>query len=449
MTIYALMDTPSMTGAYRFDITPGDFTVMEVACTLFARKGAKPVQKIGLGALTSMFLFGETENGRSADYRPEVHDSDGLIFLDADLNWFWSPLANPRRLAINEFRLNNPRGFGLMQRDALFDHYQDLEARYEMRPSLWVEPKGDWGEGRLELIEIPSEEEIHDNMVAFWAPDKTADTGEVPEGQDAAPKIYPETMSYAYRLVWMPPGANPHGLGWATATRTSRQDDKLRFVIDFEGGELEDPWEEPGPESYIMAVPVEKAPDEPEYITIDFEKGDAVALNGKRLSPMEMVMELNKIAGKHGIGRLDMVENRFVGMKSRGVYETPGGTVLHVAHQDLEGICLDREALAVRDTLMPRYAAAVYNGFWFSPEREAMQALIDKSQEGVTGSVRLKLYKGTAWPVGRYSPHSLYCHDLATFEECATYDHKDAAGFIRLQGLRTRGYADRVKRFHQ
>lgn len=239
MTVYALMDTPSMTGAYRFDITPGDFTVMEVACTLFARKGAKPVQKIGLGALTSMFLFGETENGRSGDYRPEVHDSDGLIFLDADHNWFWSPLANPRRLAINEFRLNNPRGFGLMQRDPLFDHYQDLEARYEMRPSLWVEPKGDWGDGRLELIEIPSEEEIHDNMVAFWVPDKTADTGEVPEGQNAAPKIYPETMSYAYRLVWMAPGANPHGLGWAVATRTARQDDKLRFVIDFEGGELD------------------------------------------------------------------------------------------------------------------------------------------------------------------------------------------------------------------
>ena len=239
MTVYALMDTPSMTGAYRFDITPGDFTVMDVACTLFARKGAKPVQKIGLGALTSMFLFGETENGRSGDYRPEVHDSDGLIFLDADHNWFWSPLANPRRLAINEFRLNNPRGFGLMQRDPLFDHYQDLEARYEMRPSLWVEPKGDWGDGRLELIEIPSEEEIHDNMVAFWVPDKTADTGEVPEGQNAAPKIYPETMSYAYRLVWMAPGANPHGLGWAVATRTARQDDKLRFVIDFEGGELD------------------------------------------------------------------------------------------------------------------------------------------------------------------------------------------------------------------
>lgn len=239
MTVYALMDTPSMTGAYRFEITPGEFTVMDTACTLFTRKGAKPVQKIGLGALTSMFLFGETENGRSGDYRPEVHDSGGLLFLDADLNWFWSPLANPRRLAVNEFRLDNPRGFGLMQRDALFDHYQDLEARYEMRPSLWVEPRGDWGAGRLELIEIPSEEEIHDNMVAFWVPDKTADAGDVPEGQNPAPKIYPETMSYAYRMIWMPPGANPHGLGWAAATRISRQDDRLRFIIDFEGGMLD------------------------------------------------------------------------------------------------------------------------------------------------------------------------------------------------------------------
>ena len=185
MTVYALMDTPSMTGAYRFEITPGEFTVMDTACTLFTRKGAKPVQKIGLGALTSMFLFGETENGRSGDYRPEVHDSD------------------------------------------------------EMRPSLWVEPRGDWGAGRLELIEIPSEEEIHDNMVAFWVPDKTADAGDVPEGQNPAPKIYPETMSYAYRMIWMPPGANPHGLGWAAATRISRQDDRLRFIIDFEGGMLD------------------------------------------------------------------------------------------------------------------------------------------------------------------------------------------------------------------
>lgn len=238
MTVYALMDTPSMTGAYRFDITPGAFTVMDTSCTLFARKGAKPVQKIGLAALTSMFLFGETENGRSGDYRPEVHDSDGLLFLDTDGNWFWSPLANPPRLAINEFRLDNPRGFGLMQRDAVFDHYQDLEARYEMRPSLWVEPKGDWGPGRLELIEIPSEEEIHDNMVAFWVPDKSVSQAKV-EGQAEAPKLYPETMSYAYRLIWMSPGSNPHGLGWAVSTRTARQEDRLRFIIDFEGGLLD------------------------------------------------------------------------------------------------------------------------------------------------------------------------------------------------------------------
>ena len=223
--------------------------------------------------------------------------------------------------------------------------------------------------------------------------------------------------------------------------------DRNMLHCSFEGGELEDPWEEPGPNSYVMAVPVEQAPNEPEYITIGFEKGDAVTLNGERLTPRQMMEQLNKIAGKHGIGRLDMVENRFVGMKSRGVYETPAGTVLYIAHKDLEGICLDREALATRETILPRYAAAIYNGFWFSPEREAMQALIDQMQQGVTGEVRLKLYKGNAWPVGRYSPHSLYCQDLATFEECATYDHKDAAGFIRLQGLRVRGYADRLEHY--
>ena len=223
--------------------------------------------------------------------------------------------------------------------------------------------------------------------------------------------------------------------------------DRNMLHCSFEGGELEDPWEEPGPNSYVMAVPVEQAPNEPEYITIGFEKGDAVTLNGERLTPRQMMEQLNKLAGKHGIGRLDMVENRFVGMKSRGVYETPAGTVLYIAHKDLEGICLDREALATRETILPRYAAAIYNGFWFSPEREAMQALIDQMQQGVTGEVRLKLYKGNAWPVGRYSPHSLYCQDLATFEECATYDHKDAAGFIRLQSLRIRGYADRLEHY--
>ncbi len=240
--------------------------------------------------------------------------------------------------------------------------------------------------------------------------------------------------------------AEKHGIP-LTSSSKHYSIDRNMLHCSFEGGELEDPWTEPEPESHIMTVPVEQAPNEPEYITITFEKGDAVAINGTFMKPMDIMLSLNKIAGKHGIGRLDMVENRFVGMKSRGVYETPAGTVLYIAHQDLEGICLDREALATRATILPRYASAIYNGFWFSPEREAMQALIDKTQEGVSGEVRLKLYKGMAWPVGRFSPNSLYCQDLATFEECATYDHKDAAGFIRLQSLRIRGYADRVKRY--
>ena len=240
--------------------------------------------------------------------------------------------------------------------------------------------------------------------------------------------------------------ATKHDIPLSTSSKQYSIDRNM-LHCSFEGGELEDPWTEPGPNSYIMSVPMEKAPDTPEYITITFEKGNAVAVNDVKMTPAEIMVNLNKIAGKHGIGRLDMVENRFVGMKSRGVYETPGGTVLFVAHQDLEGICLDREALATRATILPRYAAAIYNGFWFSPEREAMQAMIDAMQEGVSGEVRLKLYKGTAWPVGRFSPNSLYCQDLATFEECATYDHKDAAGFIRLQGLRIRGYADRITKY--
>ena len=216
--------------------------------------------------------------------------------------------------------------------------------------------------------------------------------------------------------------------------------DRNMLHCSFEGGELEDPWNEPGPNSYVMAVPMEQAPDEAEYISIDFEHGNPVAVNGERLSPAALVKKLNSIGGRHGIGRLDMVENRFVGIKSRGVYETPGGTLIHIAHRDLEGICIDRETMHLRDAMLPRYAAAIYNGFWFAPEREAMQAMIDVSQQRVTGTVRLKLYKGNAWPVGRQSPNTLYCHDLATFEDCATYDHKDAAGFIKLQGLRIRGY---------
>lgn len=233
--------------------------------------------------------------------------------------------------------------------------------------------------------------------------------------------------------------AEQNGIAVASSNKHYSMDRNM-LHCSFEGSELEDPWEEPLPGSHIMAVPIEQAPDTPEYITIGFEHGDPVSVNGEAMNPARLVMTLNTIAARHGIGRVDMVENRFVGMKARGVYETPGGTLIHVAHQDLEGITLDRMTMRIRDQILPAYADAVYNGFWFSPEREAMQALIDKAQERVSGTVRLKLYKGTAWPVGRESANTLYCHDLATFEECATYDHKDAAGFIKLNGLRIRGF---------
>jgi argininosuccinate synthase len=212
--------------------------------------------------------------------------------------------------------------------------------------------------------------------------------------------------------------------------------DRNLLHLSFEGGELEDPWEEPRRPSYQLAVPPQEAPDAPEEITLDFEKGDPVAVNGERLSPAALMRKLNILGGKHGIGRLDMVENRFVGIKSRGVYETPGGTILHIAHRDLEGLCLDRELMHLRDSLVPRYSEMIYNGFWYSPEREALQAFIDKSQERVTGTVRLKLYKGGVYPVGRRSPYSLYNPELATFEEDRVYNQADATGFIRLQGLR-------------
>lgn len=224
------------------------------------------------------------------------------------------------------------------------------------------------------------------------------------------------------------------------ASRKLYSMDRNMLHCSFEGGELENPWLEPGPGSYLMSVPVEQAPDEAEYIELEFISGDPVALNGEKLSPAEMVKALNTVGGKHGIGRLDMVENRFVGMKSRGVYETPGGTILHVAHRDLEGICLDRDTMHLRDSMIPKYADCIYNGFWFAPEREAMQKLIDETQKNVSGTVRIKLYKGNVIPVGRKSPYSLYREDLATFEEDDVYDQADAAGFIKLQGLRLLGY---------
>lgn len=206
-----------------------------------------------------------------------------------------------------------------------------------------------------------------------------------------------------------------------------------------EGKVLEDPWEETPDYVYSRTVNPEDAPDQPEYITIDFEKGDGVALNGAAMSPATLLAALNDLGRKHGIGRLDLVENRFVGMKSRGMYETPGGEIYARAHRGIEQITLDRGAAHLKDELMPKYAELIYNGFWFSPEREMLQAAIDHSQDKVTGTVRVKLYKGLASVVGRKSPYSLYSEAHVTFEDDAgAYDQKDAEGFIKLNGLRLR-----------
>jgi argininosuccinate synthase len=234
--------------------------------------------------------------------------------------------------------------------------------------------------------------------------------------------------------------AREHGIPVEVSEEKPYSCDRNLLHISFEGGELEDPGSEPGPGTHVMAVPVEQAPDEAETVEIEFEAGDPVAVNGERFSPAALIQKLNAIGGRHGVGRLDMVENRFVGMKSRGVYETPGGTLLMAARRDLEGLTMDRELLHLRDTLVPRYAEMVYYGFWFAPEREALQAFMDKAQERVSGTVRLKVYKGGVQPLSRTSPHSLYKADLATFEADAVYDQADAEGFIRLQGLRLRGY---------
>jgi argininosuccinate synthase len=211
-----------------------------------------------------------------------------------------------------------------------------------------------------------------------------------------------------------------------------------------EGKVLEDPWEEAPPYVYQRTVAPEEAPDKPTHVEIEYKKGDPVALDGKAMSPASLFAALNDLGRDNGIGRIDLVENRFVGMKSRGIYETPGGTILHAAHRAIESLTLDREAAHLKDSLMPRYAELVYYGFWFAPEREMLQALIDKSQESVEGTVRLKLYKGNVVVSGRKSPKSLYSNELVTFEDDrGAYDQKDAAGFIRLNALRLRTLAAR------
>ncbi len=214
-----------------------------------------------------------------------------------------------------------------------------------------------------------------------------------------------------------------------------------------EGKVLEDPAQETPDYVYSRTVDPEQAPDKPTYITIDFEKGDPIAIDGEKLSPARLLTRLNELGGENGIGRLDLVENRFVGMKSRGMYETPGGTILYFAHRGIESITLDRGAAHLKDELMPKYAELIYNGFWFSPERELLQGPIDKSQEKVAGRVRVKLYKGNVAVVGRESPFSLYDQELVTFEEGAVaYDHRDAAGFIKLNALRLRTLAKRERK---
>jgi len=208
--------------------------------------------------------------------------------------------------------------------------------------------------------------------------------------------------------------------------------------LSAEGKVLEDPWSEPEEYVYSRTVAPEAAPDRPTYVEIEFAGGDAVAVDGTRLSPAALLTRLNQLGGANGIGRLDLVENRFVGMKSRGVYETPGGTILHAAHRGIESLTLDRGAGHLKDELMPRYAELIYNGFWFSPERRMLQALIDESQKHVEGTVRLKLYKGSVRVVGRKSPRSLYSLAHVTFEADQVYDQRDAAGFIKLNALRLR-----------
>ncbi|MCD6547985.1 MAG: argininosuccinate synthase [Thermodesulfobacterium sp.] len=212
------------------------------------------------------------------------------------------------------------------------------------------------------------------------------------------------------------------------------------FHISYEGGILEDLWQEPPEDMFIMTVSPEKAPDKPEYIEIEFEKGEPVSINGEKLNPVKLLSKLNEIGGKHGIGRVDMVENRFVGLKSRGIYETPGGTILHIAHRALEQITLDREVMRIKDTLMPKVSELIYYGFWYSPEFQSLKNFIEKTQEKVSGIIRLKLYKGNVFVAGRKSPYSLYKKELASFDEKEGYNPKDAEGFIRLQGLRLKIY---------
>lgn len=232
--------------------------------------------------------------------------------------------------------------------------------------------------------------------------------------------------------------ARKHKIPVSNTRKKPYSEDRNLLHISHEGGILEDLWTEVPEEVFVLTTSPEKAPNKPAYVEIDFEGGNPVAMNGKTMSPAVLLDAMNILAGANGVGRVDMVENRFVGMKSRGIYETPGGTVLWRAHRALESITMDREVMLIRDSLIPKYAQLVYNGFWYAPERELLQKLIDESQATVSGRVRMKLYKGNCTPVGLKSPHSLYSEAFATFGEDEVYDQKEATGFIRLNALRMR-----------
>jgi argininosuccinate synthase len=232
--------------------------------------------------------------------------------------------------------------------------------------------------------------------------------------------------------------ARKHGIPVPVTRAKPYSMDRNLFHISYEGGILEDPWKEPPEDMYMWCRPVEKAPDRAESIEIDYLRGDPVAVNGRKLSPAKLLARLNELGARHGVGRVDVVENRYVGMKSRGVYETPGGTILHAAHRGLESITMDREVLRLRDSLIPRYAEMIYYGYWFAPEREVLQKAVDAAQANVSGRVRLKLYKGSVAVTGRKSDNSLYDPNVATFEADQVYHQGDAEGFIRLNALRLR-----------
>jgi len=232
--------------------------------------------------------------------------------------------------------------------------------------------------------------------------------------------------------------AQNHGIPVPVTPAKPYSSDRNLLHISFEGGILEDPWQEPDDKMFVLTTAPEKAPDTPLYCEIDFAEGVPVRVDGKKHSPAQLLARLNEVGGAHGIGRVDIVENRYVGMKSRGVYETPGGTILHCAHRALESITLDREVMRLRDSLMPKIAELVYYGYWYSPEMDLMRTIVEETQRDVTGTVRLKLYKGNCMVVGRKSAKSLYHSGFATFEEDEVYRHQDAEGFIRLNALRLR-----------